>query len=1307
MRRRCASLERRARRAPRSPRTPVASPDPGPDEASVGSLDPGPDEASVGRPDPGPDEASAGRPDPGPDEASVGRPGPGPDCAPSGGNGTSLRRMKTPPPEGAEISEAGAERWQFWIDRGGTFTDVVARGSDGTTITRKLLSENPRHYADAALQGIRDVLGVGPLDPIPFDRIEAVKMGTTVATNALLERSGEPTLLVMTAGFADALRIGHQARPDIFALDIERADQVYADVLEVAERIDAQGTVLTSLDEREAREGLRRAYGQGLRAVAIVLMHGYRHPVHERRVAELAAEVGFEQISVSHRVSPLMKLVARGDTTVVDAYLSPVLRRYVERVSGELGAASGHAPRLLFMQSNGGLTDARAFQGKDALLSGPAGGVVGMIRAAEAAGEERVIGFDMGGTSTDVSHWAGTLERRTEAEVAGVRVRAPMMEIHTVAAGGGSLLHFDGSRLRVGPESAGADPGPASYRNGGPLAVTDANVLLGKLRPEFFPAVFGPGGDAPLSYDAARAQFAALAERVERDTGRPTTPESLAEGFLEIAVDNMANAIKKISVQRGHDVSRYTLVCFGGAGGQHACLVAERLGMRRVLVHPHAGVLSALGIGLADVRAVRERSVDGALDQERCRELADVCEALAGEGREQLAAQGVALARIETVHRFGLRYVGSDTVLFVPAGDVGVVRAAFEDAHRARFGFVFEEEALVVDSVQVEAIGRAERLRDRPREAEGVPPDLGLFDVHLAGRRRAVPFVRRASLAVGARVDGPAVLVELGATTVVEPGWSARIAPGAELLLERVGKRSTAGRIGTQVDPVQLEIFNNLFMSIADQMGVVLQNTAVSVNIKERLDFSCALFSSDGELVANAPHIPVHLGSMGDSVKSIRRRHSAMKPGDAFVTNAPYDGGTHLPDVTVVKPVFDESGERVDFFVAARGHHSDIGGRAPGSFPADSTRIDEEGVLLDAIQLVEEGRLQVGRIRDALGAPPFPARSPDDNLADLAAQVAACEKGASELVRVVGEYGLEVVQAYMGHVRDHAEESVRAVIEALGDGSFTCALDDGHPISVRVTLDRARRSARVDFTGTGGPHPGNFNAPSSICRAAVLYVFRCLVDDDIPLNSGCLAPIEIVLPEPSILCPRAPSAVIAGNVETSQLVVDALFGAVGAMAGSQGTMNNLIWGNERHQYYETICGGAGATPRRDGCSAVHTHMTNSRLTDPEVLEWRFPVRVESFGIRRGSGGVGRHIGGDGVVRRIWFGEAMTVNILSSRRRLPAHGLAGGGPGQIGVNRLLRVDGSVRNLGGVACFEVVPGDCVEIETPGGGGWGAPE
>ena len=1198
------------------------------------------------------------------------------------------------------------DRWNFWIDRGGTFTDIVGRAPDGNLKTHKLLSDNPRRYADAAVQGIRDLLELGTDEVIPLDKIETVKMGTTVATNALLERQGEPTLLVTTKGFADILRIGYQTRPDLFALEIELPEMLYTEVLEVEERVGADGEVLTRLDENAARAGLQQARAQGLNSVAIVLLHGYRYTTHEARLAVIARELGFEQVSVSHEVSALMKIVPRGDTTVVDAYLSPILRQYVSRVDEQL-RHNQTSPRLMFMQSNGGLTDAYAFQGKDALLSGPAGGVVGMARTAENANLNKLIGFDMGGTSTDVSHYAGEFERAYETEVAGIRVRSPMMDINTVAAGGGSILHFDGSRLRVGPDSAGANPGPMCYGNNGPLAITDCNVVLGKLRPEFFPAVFGSDGNQPLDITATTQAFSLLAEQITEATGTHQTETSVAQGYLDIAADNMANAIKKISIERGHDVTDYALVCFGGAGGQHACMVADRLGIEHIYVHPHAGVLSAVGIGLADVRQIRDETVEQTLNDENLQRLDPRWQELENNGTQYLQNQGIETTAQELRRRLSLRYQGSDTALLVPAGTNSDVKAAFETNHAARFGFTSPQTPIIIESLQLEAIGLAEPLSVSETDSQDEDPLLGIFPTTMSNKTIDTPFLNRQNLATDTPVTGPAVLVEPNATTVIEPNWQAHVKANGDLFIERIASQNQPPAVGTNVNPVQLEIFNNLFMNIAEQMGVVLENTAVSVNIKERLDFSCAIFDPDGELIANAPHLPIHLGSMSEAIKSVIANNPQMQPGDAYVLNDPYNGGTHLPDITVVKPIFDENtGQRI-FYVASRGHHSDIGGIVPGSAPADSTTIDEEGLVLDNVLLVQGGRFLEHEIRNLLTTGPWPARNPDQNVADLKAQVAACERGAAELHNVINHYGLDVVHAYMGHVMENAEESVRRVIAALSDCEFVGEMDDGNQIAVSIKVNLAKRSAVIDFTGTSDQHPGNFNAPKAVCRSAVLYVFRCMVNDAIPLNAGCLVPLDIRIPDPSMISPHSPAAVIAGNVETSQLLVDTLFGALGVIAGSQGTMNNFIWGNDKHQYYETICGGAGATPSADGASAVHTHMTNTRLTDPEILEWRHPVRIEHFKVRQNSGGLGAQRGGDGVIRRLQFLEPMTVNVLSSRRKVAPYGVNGGNDGLVGVNRLLRADGTATELPGSTRVDVNPADCFEIETPGGGGFGSPE
>ncbi|WP_321528515.1 hydantoinase B/oxoprolinase family protein [Sedimenticola selenatireducens] len=1203
-----------------------------------------------------------------------------------------------------------SSKWQFWIDRGGTFTDVVAQRPDGTLVTHKLLSENPAQYPDAAIQGIRDLLGVARDEPLPAAQIDAVKMGTTVATNALLERRGEPTLLLVTRGFRDALRIGYQTRPDLFTLDIELPEMLYSEALEVDERIGAQGEVVRPLDEASARAGLQAAHDRGLRSLAVLFMHSYRYPEHEQRVAEIARQIGFSQISISSQVSPLMKLVSRGDTTVVDAYLSPILRRYVEQVAGELSGMQEAGGRLLFMQSNGGLTDAYRFQGKDAILSGPAGGVVGMVRTAEAAGFDKLIGFDMGGTSTDVSHYAGEYERAFETQVAGVRLRAPMMLIHTVAAGGGSMLQFDGARFRVGPESAGANPGPACYRNGGPLTVTDCNVMLGKLQPDYFPRVFGPRADQPLDRAVVQERFRQLAGEINRATGEQRTPEQVAEGFLAIAVVNMANAIKRISVQRGYDVSEYTLCCFGGAGGQHACLVADSLGMKRVYLHPHAGVLSAFGMGLADRRLMRDQAVEARLQESLMPELVAGLERLQGEGVAEMRAQGVQAGAICCERKLHLRYLGSDTALLVAFSSLAGIQSSFEQTHQQRFGFISPEKPLVVEAIQVEVIGAAEQpaLVSESPVGQGELKALSVQPTVMNGATVDTAFYDRDTLPVDRPVQGPAVVIERTGTIVVEPGWQAILTRENNILLERYQPLPTRVAIGTQVDPVMLEIFNNLFMSIAEQMGMVLENTAASVNIKERLDFSCAVFDQQGDLIANAPHMPVHLGSMSESIKTvIRERVGSMQPGDAYLLNDPYNGGTHLPDVTLIKPVFDPDGKTVIFYVASRGHHADIGGTTPGSMPPDSTSVAEEGILIDNIKLVDRGRFCEQEIRALLASGPWPARNIDTNVADFQAQLAACEKGVQELMRMVEHFGLKVVHAYMRHVQDNAEESVRRVLDVLSDGEFCYEMDDGHRVCVKITLQREARRATIDFTGTSAQHPGNYNAPAAVCRAAVLYVFRCLVGDMIPLNEGCLKPLNVIIPEGSMINPDYPAAVVAGNVETSQVIVDTLLGALGVAAASQGTMNNFTWGNRQYQYYETICGGAGATRQRDGTSAVHTHMTNSRLTDPEVLEWRFPVRLESFALRTGSGGAGRHKGGDGTIRQLCFLQPMTANILAGHRRVPPYGMAGGSPGRVGHNYVERVDGRVTELGHQGQVEMAAGDLFIIETPGGGGYGQPD
>jgi len=1190
-------------------------------------------------------------------------------------------------------------QWDFWIDRGGTFTDIVGRAPDGSVHPHKVLSENPEAYRDAAIQGIRELMGLKDGSKIPSDQVATVKMGTTVATNALLERKGERTALFITKGFRDALEIGYQARPDIFAKEIIKPELLYETVYEIDERVRADGTVEIELDEDAAYQDMRRAFNDGIRSIAIVLMHSYAYQTHEQRLKAIADSVGFPQISVSHETSPLMKLVGRGDTTVVDAYLSPILRRYVNQVQEELG----QGPRLMFMQSSGGLTAAELFQGKDAILSGPAGGVVGAVETSKMAGFDKIIGFDMGGTSTDVCHFDGDYERAFETEVAGVRMRAPMMMIHTVAAGGGSILHYKDGRFQVGPDSAGANPGPACYRRGGPLTVTDANLMTGKLAPEFFPKIFGPNRDEPLDADVVREKFSAMAKEI--NDGR--SAEDVAEGFLKIAVENMANAIKKISVQRGYDVTEYALTCFGGAGGQTGCRVADTLGMTTVILHPFSGILSAYGMGLADIRANRQQAVVRQLDDAILKDLHSLQSELAKTTEAELEQQGIVDQNRRTITTAHLRYDGTDTPLPVTLADVETMRAAFEDAHRQQFGFAYENKPIVVEALEVETAGGGAGLSepdislvtDSPKAshdakmfADGIWRDAGIY--------------KRSSLKPGMKVKGPALIIEPHATIAVEEGWQAEVNAKDHVILRRITTLHRSKAIGTKADPVMLEVFNNLFMSIAEQMGVTLQNTAYSVNIKERLDFSCAVFDAGGALVANAPHMPVHLGSMDRSVETvIKLNQGKIKPGDVFALNAPYNGGTHLPDITVVSPVFDDAGNKILFWAASRGHHADVGGSAPGSMTPRATNVDEEGVLFDNFKIVDEGRFCEQELIELLTDHAYPARNPHQNVADLSAQIAANEKGIQELRKMVSHFGLSVVQAYMGHVQDNAEESVRRVISALKDAEYSYPTDQGAEIKVKITVNKEKREATVDFTGTTDVKPNNFNAPEPVTRAAVLYCFRVMVDGDIPMNAGCLKPINIIIPEGCMLRPTYPAAVVAGNVETSQHVTNALFAALGAMSNAQGTMNNLTFGNETYQYYETICSGSPAGPDFNGTDGVHTHMTNSRLTDPEVLEFRFPVLLEDFHIRKRSGGRGKWNAGNGTRRTLRFLEKMDCSILGSHRTIKPKGMDGGEDGQVGRTEVRRLNGKIEVL--ASCDQTVleAGEAVTVVTPTAGGWGA--
>lgn len=1283
------------------------------------------------------------------------------------------------------------EAWDFWIDRGGTFTDVVARAPNGALSARKLLSENSGAYRDAAVQGIRDALGLKTGEPIPAGKIGAVKMGTTVATNALLERKGERTALLITKGFRDALKIGYQARPNIFAKQIIKPEMLYERVVEIDERVRADGTVEQTPDFDAIRIELQKLKADGIRSIAIVFMHAYRYPAHEKAVAALAREADFAQVSVSHEVSPLIKLVGRGDTTVVDAYLSPILRRYVAQVAEELGSSphpsrrglspapqdeapprphpeeadrrsavskDGGGPRLMFMMSSGGLTAADLFQGKDAILSGPAGGVVGMAETGREADLKRLIGFDMGGTSTDVSHFDGEYERAFETEVAGVRMRAPMMLIHTVAAGGGSILHFDGARFRVGPDSAGADPGPKCYRRNGPLTVTDANLMAGKLIPDFFPKIFGETHNEPLDAKAVQEAFGELTQKIG---GKK--PEEIADGFITIAVENMANAIKKISVARGYDVTRYALNCFGGAGGQHACLVADALGMKTVLIHPFSGLLSAYGMGLADIRATRQQAVEEDFGDKAQATIAKFGEKLGAEAAAEVASQGVSREDIAVHVRAHIRYAGTDTPLEVPAYDIlapghgaakpmslKAMKDSFESAHRSRFGFVDETKELVVEAVSVEAVGGGAKFTEKRITETKAPLPAPARKTKFFSRgewQRANVYLRE-GLLPGHRIPGPALIIEPNQTVVIEGSWQAEVTAKNHLLLTRVKELARAKAIGTEADPVMLEIFNNLFMSIAEQMGVTLQNTAYSVNIKERLDFSCAVFDPEGSLVANAPHMPVHLGSMDRSVETVLRENRAtLRPGDVYALNAPYNGGTHLPDITVCTPVFaelpspggggsasaasrggvnditptrrsstgdlpsqgggKESQPEILFWVASRGHHADVGGVTPGSMSPRATTIEEEGVYIDNFKLVDQGRFREKELRELLTGAKYPARNPTNNVNDMKAQIAANEKGVRELRKIINDFGFDVVKAYMGHVQDNAAESVRRVLDRLHDSEFSYMMDQGTVIKVKISVDKEKREATVDFTDTSPQQPTNFNAPAPVTRAAVLYVFRVMVDDEIPMNAGCLRPIHIVVPEASLLSPQYPAAVVAGNVETSQAVTDTLFGALGAMSAAQGTMNNLTYGNDKYQYYETICSGSSAGPGFDGTDAVHTHMTNTRLTDPEVLEFRFPVLLEDFHIRPNSGGRGEWNAGNGISRRIRFLEKMDCAILSGHRKVKPFGLAGGLPGQLGENLVRRLDGHMEKLEGADQTALEPGEAVIIITPTGGGYGDPK
>ncbi len=1194
--------------------------------------------------------------------------------------------------------------WQFWIDRGGTFTDIVAKKPDGKILIDKLLSENSEAYKDAAVAGIRRILNLKKEDRIPTDIISSVKMGTTVATNALLERKGDRTLLLITKGFGDLLRIGYQNRPLLFDLNIKLPELLYERVLEVSERLNEKGEVVTELNEEEVRNSLIKAKSDGINSVAIAFMHSYINPDHENKIEKIAKEENFNQISVSHKVSPLIKLVGRGDTTVVDAYLSPILRRYVNQVSDELKDTK--STKLMFMQSNGGLTDANLFQGKDALLSGPAGGVVSMTQTGKQAGFNKLIGFDMGGTSTDVCHFAGEFERSFETELAGVRIRAPMMQINTVAAGGGSILSYKDGRFQVGPESAGAIPGPASYGRGGPLTVTDCNVLLGKLNPEFFPKVFGKTSDQPLNFEIVKKKFLDLSKKISNEKNEPMMDIfRMAEGFLRIAVENMANAIKKISIQKGYDVTNYMLNCFGGAGGQHACNVADSLGISNVMIHPYAGVLSAYGMGLAEIRSIREghfeKNITNILDAE------NLIEILSSQAKKDLNDQDISDASIILLKNAFLHYKGSHQNLEIKFDTPENMRKSFEQEHKKRFGFFVQDREIFIEMLTVEAVGKKTEKYDflNPNTSTTKANPIAFKKMYVNGSEINTPIYKRGGLIIGQNISGPAIIVEATGTNIIDDGWSGTLDKHHNLILSRIEEKKLQKGIGTSVDVVMLEVFNNLFMNIAEQMGATLANTAYSVNIKERLDFSCALFNNEGSLVANAPHVPVHLGSMSEAIKTVvRLNKNNIYPDDVFVLNAPFNGGTHLPDVTVITPVFDKNGKEIIFFVASRGHHADIGGKTPGSGPPDSKHIEEEGVLIDNFKLFDKGIFREQEMRKILSSGKYPCRNIEHNMADLAAQVAANKTGINEINSMIDQFGIETVHAYMNHVQDNAEESIRNAIVNLKQGEYEYELDNGEFIRVNVKIDKENREAIIDFTGTAPKNPLNYNAPMAVCYAVILYVFRTLVGNNIPLNEGCFKPIKIIIPNNSMINAKYPSAVIAGNTEVSQLTCNALFGALGVIAGSQATMNNFIWGNEKIQNYETICGGTGAGPNFHGTSAIQTHMTNTRSTDPEVLETRFPVRLEEFSIRKNSGGKGKFNGGDGVTRKLRFLEPMTVTTLCSHRKIKPFGLNGGGPGDCGKEWLEKADGSILSLSGNDSCQVKINDLFVMETPGGGAFG---
>jgi 5-oxoprolinase (ATP-hydrolysing) len=1193
--------------------------------------------------------------------------------------------------------------WQFWIDRGGTFTDVVARDPNGSFITHKLLSENPEKYPDATLQALRDILHIKSNEAIPYDLIQSIRLGTTLATNALLEKTGCATALIITKGFGDALRIGYQNRPDLFALNVKIPEPLYSAVIEVSERYSAKGEELHAIDSKQIYRQLQKIYDQDLRSIAIVLLHSYHFPQHEKIVAEIAKKIGFTQVAVSHQISPHIKLISRGNTTVLDAYVTPLLKNYMGNLQHDLPNT-----QVLLMQSHGGLATLATFHGKDSLLSGPAGGVIAAIKSCVNAGFDKIISFDMGGTSTDVAHFNGQLERLFEGEVAGHRIQCPMLDIHTIAAGGGSIVSLKQGRYTVGPESAGSNPGPAAYGKGGPLTITDCNVLLGRIQPEFFPHVFGHNGNQSVDTTIVEKKMHDLVMQVNRVTQDQRTAETIAIGFLQIAELNMANAIKKISIQRGYDVSQYILCCFGGAAAQHACAVSDLLGIKKIFIHDLAGVFSAYGLGLAEIRVLKEKMIHKILAPSFSHDLQSSFDELAIAADQALNIHDQAFTHLTYEKNIRLKYEGTDLTLTLPFTALDSLQSNFSKIHQQRYGLTMDK-PLIIDAIFLELIAAYPTFSEQKKNSLPYfqkPIAQEFKSVYFNNSWQTTPFYQLHDLQPGQQVFGPAIIIETNNTIVITPGWQAKVTNQNYLLLERVIplQPKKIKQPEERADPMLLEIFNSLFSSIAEQMGTTLANTAYSVNIKERLDYSCAIFDTRGLLIANAHHIPVHLGSMSASVQTIIHNNAIIKPGDVFVLNNPYNGGTHLPDITVISPVFINGGGTPQFYVASRGHHADIGGISPGSMPPLSTHIDEEGVLIDNFKLVDQGRFREQELLKLFTSHTYPPRNPQQNIADLQAQIAANQKGILELQTVVSRYGLHFTKTYVQHMFNNAEQCVRNLVHKLHNGHFSYRLDNGCKITVAIQVDKCHKNITIDFTGTSGVQNNNFNAPIAVCRATILYVFRTLIAENIPLNEGVMQPIHIIFPDDCMLNPQFPAAIAAGNVETSQCIVDTLYGALGIMAAAQGTMNNFTFGNDQYQYYETLCGGSGAGPGFHGTDAVHTHMTNTRLTDPEVLEQQFPILLECFKIRSGSGGHGHWRGGNGIIRKFRFLTPMTVGILSNRRIIPPYGMAGGQPGKPGKNDVIHANGSKESISSTQLVHLNCNDIFIIATPGGGGYG---